>query len=163
VIAAINGPAAGAGLFLTLPSDIRLASTHAKFNAAFIRVGLTGGDMGSSWLLPRLVGLGTANELLFTGRFLDPDEALRIGLVNDVVEPEQLLARAFEMAEQICANSPLGIRLTKAEVQANLSAPSLWHAMELENRNQALAASTSDMREALNAFREKRAPLFGDP
>jgi enoyl-CoA hydratase/carnithine racemase len=160
VIAAVNGPAAGAGLSLALACDLRVASTAAKFNAAFIRVGLTGGDMGSSWLLPRIVGLGIANELLLTGRFVLPDEAERIGLVNRVVEPEDLLPAALELADSIICNSPFGVRLTKQVIQANLGAASLELAIELENRNQALAASAPDMREALAAFRERRRPDF---
>jgi enoyl-CoA hydratase/carnithine racemase len=160
VIAAVNGPAAGAGLSLALASDFRIASTAAKFNAAFIRVGLTGSDMGSSWLLPRVVGLGIANELLLTGRFVLPDEAERIGLVNRVVEPDDLIPTALELADSITRNSPIGVRLTKQAVRANLGAATLELAAELENRNQALAASTQDMREALTAFRERRRPTF---
>lgn len=160
VIAAVNGPAAGAGFSLALACDIRIASTRSKFNAAFIRVGLTGGDMGSSWLLPRIVGLGIANELLLTGRFVQPDEALRIGLVNKVCEPEELLPSAYELAEAIAANSPFGVRLTKQAIRSNLGASSLELGVELENRNQALAAGTSDMREALSAFLERRAADF---
>jgi enoyl-CoA hydratase len=143
-----------------LASDIRIASTAAKFNAAFIKVGLTGGDMGSSWLLPRIVGLGIANELLLTGRFVLPDEAAQIGLVNRVVEPNELLPAALELAAQIAANSPFGIRVTKQVVQANLGAATLELAVELENRNQALAAGTSDMREALTAYTERRPAVF---
>jgi enoyl-CoA hydratase/carnithine racemase len=160
VIAAVNGPAAGAGLSLALAGDFRIASTAAKFNAAFIRVGLTGGDMGSSWLLPRIVGLGIANELLLTGRFVLPDEAERIGLVNRVTEPDDLIPTALELADSITRNSPFGVRLTKQAVRANLGAATLELAAELENRNQALAASTQDMREALAAFRERRQPNF---
>lgn len=160
VIAAVNGAAAGAGFSLALACDLRVASTAAKFNAAFIRVGLTGGDMGSSWLLPRIVGLGVAHELLLTGRFVAPDEALRIGLVNRVVEPDDLIASALDLAAAIAANSPFGIRLTKQGIQANLGAASLELGIELENRNQALTAGTDDMREALAAFRDKRPPSF---
>jgi enoyl-CoA hydratase/carnithine racemase len=160
VIAAVNGPAAGAGFSLSLACDMRIASTAARFNAAFIRVGLTGGDMGSSWLLPRIVGLGIATELLLTGRFVLPDEAARIGLVNRVVEPDELLPAAYELADAILANSPFGVRVTKQVIQANLGAATLELGAELENRNQALAAQTSDMREALAAFTEKRAPRF---
>ncbi|MCW2793531.1 MAG: enoyl-CoA hydratase [Nocardioides sp.] len=160
VIAAVNGPAAGAGFSLALACDLRVASTAARFNAAFIRVGLTGGDMGSSWLLPRIVGLGVANELLLTGRFVLPDEAQRIGLVNRVCEPDELLPAALELAAAIIANSPLGVRLTKQAVRANLGAASLDLGIELENRNQALTAQTQDMREALTAFLERRNPVF---
>jgi enoyl-CoA hydratase/carnithine racemase len=160
VIAAVNGAAAGAGFSIALAADIRIASTAAKFNAAFIKVGLTGGDMGSSWLLPRIVGLGIANELLLTGRSVLPDEAAAVGLVNRVVEPAELLSSALEMAAQISANSPFGVRVTKQVVQANLGAATLELGVELENRNQALAASTSDMREALSAFTERRPAEF---
>jgi enoyl-CoA hydratase len=160
VVAAVNGPAAGAGFSLALACDLRVASTASKFNAAFIRIGLTGGDMGSSWLLPRIVGLGIASELLLTGRFVLPDEALRIGLVNRVCEPDELLPTALQLARDIAANSPFGVRLTKQVIQANLGAASLEHGIELENRNQALTAATQDMREALAAFRERRTPSF---
>lgn len=162
VIAAVNGPAAGAGFSLALAADIRIASTTARFNAAFIRIGLTGGDVGSSWLLPRIVGLGAAYELLLTGRVVDAPEAARIGLVNSVVEPEALLPTAIGLARQIAANSPLGVRLTKQVVQSNVAAPSLRAAMELENRNQVLTMQTADMAEAVAAFLEKRAPRFRD-
>ncbi len=160
VIAAVNGPAAGAGFSLALAADLRIAAPTARFNAAFIKIGLTGGDCGSSWMLPRIVGLGHAYEILLTGRLVDADEAARIGLVNRVVPAEDLLASALDTAELIAANSPLGVRLTKQMVQVNVDAPSLEAAVELENRNQALTAGTQDMAEALLAFREKRPPAF---
>jgi enoyl-CoA hydratase/carnithine racemase len=160
VIAAVNGAAAGAGFSLALAADVRIASTAARFNAAFVRIGLSGGDCGSSWLLPRIVGLGHASELLLTGRFVDAEEALRIGLVNRFVDPDDLLPTAMEVARGIAANSPFGVRLTKRVIQANVDAPSLEAAIELENRNQVLTAHTDDMREALVAFREKRPPEF---
>ena len=160
VIAAVNGPAAGAGFSLALAADIRLASPAARFNAAFVKIGLTGGDCGSSWMLPRIVGLGHAYEILLTGRLVEADEAARIGLVNRIVPAPDLLTAALDMAELVAANSPLGVRLTKQVVQLNVDAPSLEAAVELENRNQALAAGTKDMAEALLAFREKRAPAF---
>lgn len=160
VVAAVNGAAAGAGFSLALAADLRVASVKAKFNAAFIRVGLTGGDMGSSWLLPRVVGLGLANELLLTGRFVFADEALRIGLVNQVCKPDQLLPVSLELARGIMANTPFGVRLTKQVIQANLGAATLAGGIELENRNQALAAGTADMREALTAFLDGRPARF---
>ncbi|MGQ4598404.1 enoyl-CoA hydratase-related protein [Nocardia sp. R6R-6] len=160
VIAAINGPAAGAGLSLALAADIRIASATAKFNAAFVRIGLSGGDLGTSWALPRLVGFGRAAEILLTGRFVDASEALRIGLVTDICEPEHLIDRALEIAEQIRSNSPVGTALTKEVIHTNVDAASLEAALELENRNQVLATRTADMREALAAFRDKRSPQF---
>ena len=160
VIAAVNGAAAGAGFSLALACDLRVASTKARFLASFIRIGLTGGDMGSSWLLPRLVGVGAANDLLLTGRPVEAEEALRIGLVNRVVPPDELVAAALAYADAIVANSPVGVGLTKQVLAANLGAATLEIAVEMENRNQALAAQSDDMPEALNAFLGKRAPVF---
>lgn len=160
VIAAVNGAAAGAGMGLALAADIRIASTEARFNAAFVRIGLSGGDVGTSWLLPRLVGLGRAYEMLLTGRFVGAAEALDMGLVTEVIPPETLLARTLEIATMIIQNSPVGTALTKQIVQQNVDAPSLEAAIALENRTQVLATRTHDMKEALQAFREKRAPVF---
>lgn len=160
VVAAVNGPAAGAGFALALAADVRVASTAARFNAAFVRVGLSGGDCGASYFLPRLVGAGRAAELLLTGRIVEAEEAARIGLVERLVEPEALLDEALALAGQILANSPIGIRLTKQCLRANLDAPSLASALELENRSQVLAARTTDHREALEAFRSHRPPRY---
>jgi enoyl-CoA hydratase/carnithine racemase len=160
VIAAVNGAAAGAGMALALAADIRIGSEQARFNAAFVSIGLTGGDLGTSWALPRLVGLGRAYEILLTGRFVDAEEALRIGLVTDVVAADGLLDRALATADLIVGNSPVGMALTKQVVQNNVDAPSLDAALALENRNQVLATRTEDMVEALAAFRENRAPTY---
>jgi enoyl-CoA hydratase len=162
VLAAVNGPAAGAGFSLALAADIRIAAPEARFNAAFVRIGLSGGDCGSSYFLPRLVGLARASEILLTGRFLDATEAAAIGLVSAVVPAADLLDAAFDLADQIAANSPLGVALTKRVLAVNADAPSLEAALELENRNQVLATRSADMVEALTAFREKRAPRFGE-
>lgn len=160
VIAAVQGAAAGAGFSLALAADIRVASRSARFNAAFVRVGLSAGDCGASWFLPRIVGRGRASEILLTGRFVSADEALDIGLVSDVVEDGHALERALEIARAIRGNSPFGMRMTK---QILSSAPtSLEAALEVENRTQVLASRTADMREALDAFREKREPRFVD-
>lgn len=160
VIAAVNGPAAGAGLSLCLAADVRLAGVEARFNAAFVRIGLTGGDCGISWLLPRIIGFGHASELLLTGRVIDAAEAHRLGMVNRVLPADELLPSAFTLADEIAENSPWGVRLTKQVLQTNVDAPSLDAAVELENRNQVLATRTVDMAEALTAFREKRPPNF---
>ncbi len=162
IIAAVNGAAAGAGFSVALAADIRIASTAAKFNAAFIRIGLTGGDVGSSYLLPRIVGLGVATEILMTGRFVLPEEAHRIGLVTSVVEPDALMEAALSTARSIAANTPLGIRLTKQVIQTNIDASSIEAALELESRNQTLAVGNADFQEALSAFLEKRPPKFTD-
>jgi enoyl-CoA hydratase/carnithine racemase len=160
VIAAINGPAAGAGLALALMADIRIASSAATFTTAFVRIGLTGGDAGMSWLLPRLVGLSHASELLLTAEKFDAAKAERIGLVNRVGEPDRLLAEALGVAETIASFHPFGVRLTKQVLQQNVDAPSLEAALETENRNQVLIGQTADQREALAAFREKRPPVW---
>lgn len=161
VIAAVNGAAAGAGFGLALAADIRICSPDARFNAAFVRIGLSAGDVGCSWALPRIVGLGRALDILLTGRFVDAAEALRIGLVSDVVASEELVPRALAIAELIGSNSPFGVQLSKEVVHTNIDAPSLEAALELENRTQVLATRTPDMVEALTAFREKRQPVFG--
>jgi enoyl-CoA hydratase len=162
VIAAVNGPAAGGGLALALASDVRVSSATARFNVAFVRVGLSGCDVGVSYLLPRVVGAGVASELMLTGRLIDADEALRIGLVTRVVPPEMLESSALEIAGEILANSPFGVRMTKQVLRRNCDAGSLEAAIELENRTQVLASQTSDLHEALNAFRDGRAPAFED-
>src|SRR5438309_2155468 len=112
VIAAVNGPAAGGGLALALASDIRVAAESARFNVAFVRIGLSGCDIGVSWLLPRLIGASRAFELMLTGRVIDATEADHIGLVTRVVPDESLLASALETAGLIAANSPWGVRMT---------------------------------------------------
>jgi enoyl-CoA hydratase/carnithine racemase len=160
VIAAVNGAAAGAGFSLALAADIRIAAPEARFNAAFVRIGLTGGDCGSSYFLPRVVGLGRAADILLTGRFVDAAEAAEIGLVNRVVPAGELLAAALSTAELIAGNTPFGVSLTKKVVHLNVDAPSLSAALEVENRNQVLATRTEDMAEALTAFREKRPPRY---
>jgi len=161
VIAAVNGPAAGGGLALALASDIRIASASARFNVAFVKLGISGCDIGVSWLLPRLVGAARAWELMLTGRIIDAEEADRIGLVLRVVPDEELLGAALETAGQIAANSPWGIRMTKEVMWSQLEVGSLEAAIDLENRTQVLSSMTGDMREAVAAFLEKRAPRFG--
>lgn len=160
VIAAIGGAAAGAGLSLALASDIRVAVPDATFNAAFVRIGFTGGDCGSSWLLPRAIGAARAAEILLTGRLVPAEEAERIGLLTRVVEPHVLQDAALEIAAALCRNSPFGVALTKRVLHTNIDAPSLEAAIELENRNQVLATRSAGFREALSAFRERRAPQF---
>ena len=158
VIAAVNGPAAGGGFSLALAADIRLASPTVKFNAAFVRIGLSAGDLGASWLLTRLIGPAVASEIAFTGRFVAADEALRIGLVNAV--SDDLMADSLAMAAAIVANSPGGVQLSKRALQANMEIGSFAAALELENRGQALLTRGSDMPEALAAFKERRPPVF---
>src|ERR687894_583810 len=160
VIAAVNGAATGGGLALALAADIRIGSPGARFNAAFVRIGLSAGDLGTSWLLPRLIGPARAAEFCYSGRFIEAEEAERIGLINRVVPAESLLESGLELAGQIAANSPGGVQLSKRALQANMEAASFAAALELENRGQALLTRGEDMPEALQAFKEKRAPRF---
>jgi enoyl-CoA hydratase/carnithine racemase len=160
VIAAVHGPATGGGFGLALACDIRLAAPSAKFSAAFVRVGLSIGELGVSWHLSRLIGPGRAAEIGYTGRIVEADEALRIGLVNHIVPAEQLLDEAVQLARTISANSPGGIKLSKQALQRNFEIGSYASALELENRGQALLTRTSDMAEALTAFKGRRAPRF---
>ena len=120
IIAAVNGAASGGGLALTLGSDIRIAAASARFNVAFIKVGLSACDIGTSWILPRLIGASRAYELMLTGRFVDSDEALRIGLVTSVAADDALLDAALAEAELILANGPFGVRMTKEVMWSQL-------------------------------------------
>jgi enoyl-CoA hydratase/carnithine racemase len=160
VIAAVNGAAAGGGLALALAADIRLAGRSAKFNAAFTRIGLSAGDLGTSWLLPRIIGPALAAEIAYTGRLVLAAEAERIGLVNRTVHDQDLLAESMALAGLIAANSPNAVRLSKRALQANLETGSYAAALELENRGQALLTRCADMPEALAAFRDRREPRF---
>lgn len=159
-IAAVNGPAAGGGMSLALAADIRLASESGRFNAAFVKIGLTAGDLGVSWLLTRLVGPGHAAEIAYTGRQVGAEEALRLGMVSAVHPEADLMEASIKLAQQISANSPTGVQLSKRALQANMEVSSYAGALELENRGQALLTRTQDMAEALSAFKEKRTPRF---
>jgi enoyl-CoA hydratase len=156
VIAAVNGPAAGGGLALALGSDIRIAGASARFNVAFVRIGLSGCDIGVSWLLPRLIGASRAWELMLTGRIIDATEADHVGLVTRVVPDDELIDAALETAGLIVANSPWGVRMTKEVGWSQLEVGSLQAGIDLENRTQILSSFTGDTREAVAAFFERR-------
>ena len=160
VIAAVHGAAVGGGFALALASDMRVAADSAKFGSVFIKVGLSSCDVGTSYFLPRLVGPGRAFELMTTGRHFDADEALEMGLVQSVVAEGKEVDKALETARLIVQNNEYGVWMTKSGMWANLDAPSLRHAMELENRTQVLGTFTGNMREAMHAFREKRDPRW---
>ncbi|QFG22151.1 enoyl-CoA hydratase/isomerase family protein [Actinomadura sp. WMMB 499] len=162
VISAVNGPASGGGLALALASDVRVASVTAKFNAAFVRIGLSGCDIGVSWLLPRLIGAGLSHELLLTGRFVEAEEALRIGLVGRVVDEGKAVEAALETAAQICANSPMGVWMTKEVAWSQLEVSSLQAGIDLENRTQILTSYTRDTTEQAMSFLERRPPKYTD-
>jgi enoyl-CoA hydratase len=158
VIAAVNGPASGAGMAIALAADTRVASPAAKLNAAFVRIGLSGADMGLSYFLPRIIGPTAAIELMMTGRMVEADEAVRLGLVLRVVDDP--VEEAIAVGRAICANSPFGVAMTKQVIWQNIDAPSLEGALALENRTQILASLTDDAHEAVSAFLERRPPTF---
>jgi len=156
VIAAINGAAAGGGLAWALACDIRYGAESAKYGTAFIRLGLSGCDMGVSWLLPRLIGVSRAWELILTGRVIDAVEADRLGIVSRTVPDDELMDRCLAVAAEICGNSPFGTWMTKEVLWANLEIPSLAAGIDIENRNQILSSMTEDSREAMQNFLARR-------
>ena len=162
IIAAVNGSAYGGGMCLTLAADLRIASESAVFNATGIVNGLTSTELGASWLLPRLIGAANSNDILFTGRRLSSDEALRMGLVSRVVPDDHVVDHAVEIAEGMCRFSPFGLQMTKQVVWANLENPSLTAAIELEDRNQIMLGMTDNLPEAVRAVEEKRQPVYTD-
>jgi enoyl-CoA hydratase len=163
VIAAVNGPAYGGGLCLALGGDIRIADASARFRNAGINNGLTGTELGISWLLPRLVGAAHAWDIILSGREVDAAEALRLGLVSRVVPDAELRDAALALAEQMCGFSPHGLAMTKKTLWSNLEVGSLEAAIDLENRNQLLVRmTTQNLQEAITARRQKRPPRYED-
>ena len=161
VIAAVNGVAAGAGAMIALASDIRIVSEKAKFGFLFVKVGLSGADMGAAWLLPRVVGLGRATELLMTGRMVRADEALACGLANRVTPPDEVVAQAMTLARELASGPRFALAMTK-EMLDKEAPMSLEAALEAETQAQALCMATPEFREGYQAFTEKRPPRFDD-
>ncbi len=163
VIAAVNGPAIGGGLCLALAADIRIASTEAYFRAAGINNGLTGSELGLSYLLPRAIGASRAFEIMLTGRDVDADEAERIGLVSRKVPGDLLLRTCYQVAEQIAAFSRPGVELTKRTLWTGLDAGTLEGHMQAEGLGQLFVRLlTANFEEAVAARAEKRSPVFTD-
>lgn len=161
VIAAVNGAAHGGGFALALACDIRFASESASFGAVFIKRGVSACDMGTSYHLPRLVGASRSAELLLTGRVFDAAEAQAMGLVLDVVPDDAVVERALVTARQIAANGPLAVWMTKETMWQTVDAPSLRHALDIENRTQIMCTGTGELTRAFEAFREGREPEWG--
>lgn len=157
-IAALNGHAIGAGLCVAMACDIRIAAVEAKVGVTFSRLGIHPG-MGTTYLLPRLVGMARAAELLFSGRLVDAVEAERMGLLNRVVPAEELSSAAAELASAIADAAPIAVRLTKRAL-AGSAAGSLDDALDLESMFQAATFRTADAREGIRAVMEKRPPHF---
>lgn len=162
VIAAINGPAYGGGMCLTLAADLRIAAASAELNATGIVNGLTSTEMAAGWLLPRLIGASRANDLLLTGRKVGADEALQLGLVSRVVPDGRVLDEALDMAAEMCRFSPYGLAMTKDVLWASLEVSSLETAIELEDRNQLMLGFTENLQEAIRAFDAGREPVYTD-
>lgn len=162
IIACVHGPACGGGFALALAADVRIAGESARMNAAFIRIGLSGCEIGVSYFLPRIVGVSVASELLLTGRFIHAARALATGLVSEVVADAALEEAARRLAGDMLATSPLGLRLTKECLNASLDAGSLEHVIAMEDRNQVLCTQTGDVHEGVLAFLEKRPPSYQD-
>jgi enoyl-CoA hydratase/carnithine racemase len=159
VIAALNGTVAGAGAVIASACDVRIAAASAKIAFLFVRVGLSGADMGASWLLPRLVGLGTATELLMTGDFIDAQRAHEIGLYQKVVPQDQVLAEATTLAERLARGPSPALAVTKRALDAE-SVLGLEDALGYEAEAQAALMEQPNFREAYEAFRAKREARF---
>ena len=159
IVAAVNGIAAGAGAMLALASDLRVVSERAKFAFLFVKVGLSGADMGALYLLPRIVGQGKAAELLFLGDPVDAEEAYRIGLANRVVPHEKLMEEAYALARRVSEGPLYALGVTKELLNAEADM-GLETALETEAAAQARCMERGDFREGYRAFVEKRAPQF---
>ena len=162
IVALLHGAACGGGLSLALAADVRYAAPNARMNAAYIKVGLGGCDMGAGYLLPRLVGLSNASEFLLTGRFIDAERALRMGLVSEIAPEDSLLDLGLALAADMLKTAPMGLRMTKETLNAEIDAPGLDAALTLEDRQQVILLETADHREAVQAFLEKRPPVYKD-
>ena len=160
IIACVNGAAAGGGFALALASDVRIATPNVRMNAAFIRIGLSACDIGVSYFLPRMVGASVAAEYMLTGRFIDAKRGYELGLINRVVEKDQLEAEAQSFADDMLHATPLGLRLTKECLNHAIDAQGLEAAIAMEDRNQILASSDGDFAEGVAAFLEKRKPAY---
>ena len=160
IISMIQGAACGGGFAFALASDVRIAADTAKMNAAFIKVGLSACDMGTSYFLPRLVGTSIASELMLTGKFIHAERCLSTNLVSEVVAEQDLFAKANDYAQQMLLASPMGLRLTKDGLNVAIDAAGLEAAIAVENRNQVLCSRTKDAKEGMQAFIEKRAPQY---
>ena len=160
IVALMHGAAAGGGFVLALAADIRTATLDCRMNAAFIKIGLGGCDIGASYLLPRLIGASPAASVLFTGRDLSGERAYQLGLVSELVAPDQLEQAGEALVAAMLATAPEALRMTKQCFNASLDAPSLEAVLAMEDRNQVLLGNEPAFREGMRAFLEKRAPDF---
>ena len=158
VIAAVNGAAAGAGMNIALACDIRVASENAKFGETFAKRGLHP-DWGGTYFLPRIVGTAKACELIWTGKIISAEEALKLGIISDLVTPSKLMKTSLEMAQSFAAGPPTAIRLAKRALYRSMDS-SLREALEFETYAQNICRETQDAKEGISAFVEKRDAHF---
>ncbi|HSK80091.1 MAG TPA: enoyl-CoA hydratase family protein, partial [Thermoanaerobaculia bacterium] len=159
IVAAIDGICAGAGAILAMASDIRFGTPRSKVACLFARVGLSGADMGACAILPRIIGQGRASELLYTGRFLEAEEAERWGFYNRIVPPERLLAEARELAHSIAHGPTFAHAMTKRQLHQEWDM-GVDQAIEAEAQAQAICMQTEDFARAFRAFAAKEKPVF---
>lgn len=159
LISAVNGVAAGGGCCLAMCSDVRIASENARFVFLFVKRGLSAADMGTTWILPRLVGFGRAAELLYTGDPVNARDALSMGLVNRVVAPEKLLEESEALAKKIALGPPIGLKMTKRILLYGQTSDLASH-LEFESALQTFLLDTHDFAEGIKSFNEKREPKF---
>lgn len=152
IISAVNGAAAGGGMTMALASDVIIASHNGSFTPSFINIGLSGGELGTTYFLPKMVGSVRASEILMTGRTVSAEEAERIGMICRQVPENELMDSALEIARSMVDKTPLGLRLTKETIRQNLDAPSLENAIEMENRNQSILCTAPEFFEAVAKF-----------
>ena len=162
IICLAHGASVGGGFAFALAADVRIVATNVKMNVAMVKVGLTGCDVGISYFLPRAVGQSIAAELMMTGRFINADRALALGLVSESVDQDALEAAGRAMANDMLNTSPLGLRLTKEGLRLATDAGSLEAAIALEDRGQILCANAGHFTEGIAAFREHRPPRYVD-
>jgi enoyl-CoA hydratase/carnithine racemase len=160
IIALLQGAAAGGGMAIALAADARVAAPAMRLVPSFLHVGSSAGEMGLTYLLPRLVGRSIAAEILLAGRSIDAERALRLGLVSELVDEERLWDAGISLASDMLRSSPLGLRMSKDLLNINQDAPSLEAAMAAENRTQVLCSQTDYVKEGIAAFLEKRAPDY---
>jgi enoyl-CoA hydratase len=160
IIALVNGAASGGGFAIALAADVRIGTSEARMNAAFIRIGLSACDMGVSYFLPRMVGASVAAEYMLTGRFMDAERARELGLFSRVVAPEDLNAEGRAFAQDMLRATPVGLRLTKEALGHAIDATALEAVVAMEDRNQVLCARDANFEEGIASFLEKREPNY---
>jgi enoyl-CoA hydratase len=155
VIASVRGPAFGGGLALACACDVRIASASSRFCSAFIRTGLTGTDIGISYLLPQLIGASRAADLIFSGREINAETAEQMGLVSQVVADDELESTVLQYAQTVAAHTHTGLVLTKEVLWHNVDATSMPAAIAMENRNQAIAMTRPDVKAHMAAYTQR--------